>query len=86
MIMRTTLVLNDELVAEAKRKAADRQVSLSTIVNEALRSALLELPAETGKVVFAMPTYRPGKAAATDLSPGDMHQLLAAEEAAPYHQ
>lgn len=84
--MRTTLVINDELVAEAKREAADRQVSLSTIVNEALRSVLLERPAEAGQAPFAMPTYRPGNAATTDLSPGDMHQLLATEEAAPYRK
>lgn len=84
--MRTTLVLNDELVAEAKRKAADRRVSLSTIVNEALRNALQDPPAEAEKTPFSMPTYRPRKAAVTDLSPGDMNQLLAAEEAAPYHK
>lgn len=84
--MRTTLMLNDELVAEAKRKAADRQVSLSTIVNEALRGALLDRPTTDGGEAFAMPTYRPTKAADNDMTPEEMHQLMATEEAAPYRK
>ncbi len=35
--MRTTLVLDDALVREARRRAAERQSTLSDFVNDALR-------------------------------------------------
>jgi hypothetical protein len=38
--MRTTLVLEDRLFREAKRLAATRGVTLSEVVNDALRAAL----------------------------------------------
>jgi hypothetical protein len=38
--MRTTLVLDDGLLRQAKRRAAERDVTLSDVVNEALREAL----------------------------------------------
>jgi len=83
--MRTTLILNDELVAEAKRRAADRQLSLSAVVNEALRKGLQAAP-ESGKAAaFSLPTYRPGKAVVKDTTPTEMQEMLAAEERAPYH-
>ncbi len=84
MLVRTTLILNDELVAEAKRRAADRRLSLSAVVNEALRKALQPPPGADQAAAFSMPTYRPGSAVIQDTSPGDLHELLAAEERAPY--
>lgn len=39
--MRTTLDLNDRLLAEAKRVAASRGLSLKALVEEALRERLL---------------------------------------------
>jgi len=82
--MRTTLILNDELVAEAKRRAADRRTSLSAVVNEALRKALHATPESGDTVAFSIPTYRPRTASCVDTSPEELHELLAAEDSAPY--
>ena len=82
--MRTTLILNDELVAEAKRRAADRQTSLSAVVNDALRKALHSAPEIGDFGEFSIPTFRPRKASRLDTSPKEMHELAAAEECAPY--
>jgi hypothetical protein len=38
--MRTTLILDDRLVREAERRAADAGTTLSAAVNDALREAL----------------------------------------------
>lgn len=38
--MRTTLVLDDGLLTRAKQRAAERQMTVSDIVNEALRESL----------------------------------------------
>ena len=46
--MRTTLVLDDRLVKLAKIRAADQGVTLSEVVNQALRSALTEASAAPG--------------------------------------
>jgi hypothetical protein len=56
--MRTTLVLDDGLLRQAKRRAAERNVTVSDIVNEALREAFAR-PAPAARP-FAMITY--GKA------------------------
>ena len=42
--MRTTLVLDDQLIRQAKRRAAERNTTLSAVVNEALREALRDRP------------------------------------------
>ena len=82
--MRTTLVLNDELVAEAKRVAADRGMNLSAVVNEALSKALQPTPATGKNAAFSIPTFLPAAASPTDSLPTELHELLAAEERAPY--
>jgi hypothetical protein len=46
MRMRTTLILDDTLLKLARQRAAERDVSLSDILNEALR-AWLEQPQPT---------------------------------------
>ena len=76
--------MNDELVAEAKRQAADRRLSLSAVVNEALRKALETPPGAGRAAAFSIPTYRPGNAVIRDTSPEDLHELLGAQERAPY--
>lgn len=43
--MRTTLVLDDQLLRQAKRRAAERNTTLSAVVNDALRESLREQPA-----------------------------------------
>lgn len=83
--MRTTLIIQDQLLADAKKLAAERQSSVSEIVNEALRQALKRDPASKARPSFSMPTYRPPQATAPhDLSPAQLHELLVAEEIAPY--
>jgi len=46
LCMRTTLDINDRLLAETKRLAAKRGVSLKAIVEEALRERLLSRGSE----------------------------------------
>ena len=82
--MRTTLILNDELLDEARRQAAEGRVSLSAVINEALRRGLRSVPAEPGALAFSMPTFRPASGPQRDTSPEALHDLLAAEDAGPY--
>lgn len=42
--MRTTLVLDDALLRQARKRAAERGMTVSDIVNEALRGAFREPP------------------------------------------
>jgi len=37
--MRTTLIIDDEMLRQAKKRAADRKVTVSDVVNDALREA-----------------------------------------------
>ena len=51
--MRTTLVIEDDLFRQVKEQAARRGCTITSIVEEALRAALLEQPAQI--VVAALP-------------------------------
>ena len=53
--MRTTLILEDELVRQAKKRAADAGLTLSELVNIALRNSLAS--PETKAPRFEMITY-----------------------------
>jgi hypothetical protein len=53
--MRTTLVIDDELLRQVKRKAAERNATISDIVNDALRQCL-ERPV-SAVVPFSLVTY-----------------------------
>jgi hypothetical protein len=48
--MRTTLVLDDALLRQAKRRAAERNLTVSDVVNEALRDSF-------GRPVRAAPPF-----------------------------
>jgi hypothetical protein len=53
--MRTTLVLDDTLLRQAKRRAAERNLTVSDVVNEALRDSFgRPLPVAPP---FSMATY-----------------------------
>ena len=55
--MRTTMVIQDEIFASAKKLAAEKGSSLSALVNDALRR-LLKDPAPSPRVSpFRMPTF-----------------------------
>ena len=59
--MRTTLILDDALVRRAKRRAVERDLTLSDVVNAALREALREPPvvaAPFSMVTFGRPEPR----------------------------
>jgi hypothetical protein len=56
--MRTTLVLEDELVRRAKKRAADAGLTLSEVVNNALRESLAGPERKAPR--FEMITYGAG--------------------------
>ena len=58
--MRTTVILNEKIAVEAKRLAAERNTTLSEIVNEALRERLAHPPENNATHSFHMPVYRGG--------------------------
>jgi hypothetical protein len=82
--MRTTLIINDELLAEAKKRAADRKSNVSAIVNEALRMALKAEAVSAPESAFQMPTFRPGSFEGRDTAPLELDALLVAEAAKEY--
>ncbi|MGH2467308.1 MAG: hypothetical protein ACRDGL_06220, partial [Candidatus Limnocylindrales bacterium] len=56
--MRTTLVLEDALLRQARKRALQQQTTLSAVVNDALREALRPTPAESAPDrPFSMVTY-----------------------------
>lgn len=76
--MRTTLVIDDSLLRKAKQHAARVGLSLSGLVEQALREALRERKASSGP--FRMPTYgRPGGVVRHE--PADFTTALLQEEA-----
>jgi hypothetical protein len=54
--MRTTLRLDDALLAEAKRRAIERGTTLTAVIEEALRQALAPPRRRSARPV--VPTYR----------------------------
>ena len=54
--MRTTLVLDNQLFRQAKRRAAERNLTLSDVVNEALQESFKD-PARATASPFSMITY-----------------------------
>jgi hypothetical protein len=56
--MRTTLVIDDELLREAKKRAAALNLTVSEVVNHALRDALTEPSPVAG--AFSFPTFGGG--------------------------
>jgi len=54
--MRTTVTMDDDLLAAAKRRAADHGVSLSALVQDAVRAAL-STPAPFDEQPFELITF-----------------------------
>ena len=75
--MRTTLVLDDHLLRDAKRRAADRGITVSDLVNEALRAALRHTRASAPR--FQMITFGE-RAPSAHHEPSDFANALEAEE------
>jgi Xaa-Pro aminopeptidase len=77
--MRTTLVLDDDLVRQVKQRAAQRKLTVSEVVNEALRE-FLKRPAGAAPP-FSMVTY--GRSARTaHHEPSDFAAVLDNEDRA----
>ncbi len=83
--MRTTLMINDELLSEAKKLAAERQESISKVVNDALRLALSPQQAVDLDTDFQIPTFHPKTKTTIDTTPTELDVLLAAEDPSPYN-
>ncbi len=56
--MRTTLDLDDELLAKARSRASERGTTLTAIVEEALAAALAPTPARGKRFRLAWKTHR----------------------------
>lgn len=72
--MRTTLVLNDELAAAAKRLAAERRTSLSQVVNDALRREL-DPPSHPGPAPVIPVFGGSGGGRRSDTTPAELDAL-----------
>jgi len=59
--MRTTMIIDDDLIRQAKQRAAETGVSLSEIVNRALRDSLSRRVAADSLPVFRMVTFGRGQ-------------------------
>lgn len=73
IVMRTTLVLEQHLYREARKRAADRHSTLSEMVNEGLR-LLLSQPVKPRKKVRLVVVGDPSKPVA--LTPARVRALL----------
>jgi hypothetical protein len=71
--MRTTLVIDDHVVMEAKRQALEAGLSLSELTTMALREALRKRSHRTQPSPFSMPTY--GSGVKRDSSPSEIADL-----------
>ena len=71
--MRTTIVMDDLLFRELKKRAAEENRTLSDVTQEALRRGLLRRPAAPRSTRVRLPSFAMGKPA-VDLA--DRDQLL----------
>jgi hypothetical protein len=55
--MRTTIRLDDDLLAKAKRAAVERGTTLTAVIEDALRRALAPSPSAR-REPFSLPTFR----------------------------
>jgi hypothetical protein len=80
-LMKTTLDLPDELLIEAKKRAAEQRRPLRAIVEEGLRLVLRKRDARPSKKRVRLVTVKGGLPRKLDLSDREaMHKWLDAEE------
>lgn len=58
--MRTTVRLDDDLLKEAKVRAAEQGITLTQLIDESLRERLATRPRERKEKPFRLPTYGKG--------------------------
>jgi hypothetical protein len=56
--MRTTVRLDEHLLAEAKRQAAESGRTLTALLEEALREKLAKRPADQSRRRVSLPTFK----------------------------
>jgi hypothetical protein len=74
--MRTTLILNDQVAIAAKLLAAERRVSLSQVIDDALRKELAGTFGKANEKKFSMPVFGNSTQGPIDSSPADFDALL----------
>lgn len=74
--MRTTLILNDEIALASKKLAAERRVSFSQIVNDALRREIDGARHGQTHKPFSMPIFGLHAQSKVDTTPAEFDQLL----------
>ncbi len=76
--MRTTVIIEDELLRQAKRSAAERDMTLSDIINDALRTRLTRRIPDAAP--FQLVTYGGRSRNAARHEPADFAQALDQED------
>jgi hypothetical protein len=75
--MKTTLDIDDRLLARAKRQASAQGTTLRALVEEALRARLAPRPKESPPYRFAPPIVRGSRQPAADVADrGALYDLL----------
>ena len=58
--MRTTIRINDRLLAEAKKLAAERGTTLTAVIEDSLRAAISRHEPRVRRSKFRFPTFKGG--------------------------
>lgn len=74
-IMRTTVVINDELLLAAKQRARERGVPLGSVIDDALRRELAEQPRTPGPPI---PVFSGGNGLAPGIDPTSNRSMYSA--------
>ncbi len=77
--MRTTMVIDDDLFRKAKKRAAEMGVSVSDVVNRALREAFSERTPAVSLPPFRMVTFGRGQPR-VDHPPAELAQAMEDED------
>lgn len=73
--MKTTLDIDDRLLAEAKAQAAREQKSLTRLIEEGLTLRLRDKPPKAGKVKIDLPVFKGGGGLAPGIDPSSNKSL-----------
>lgn len=83
--MRTTLIIDDDVLVSIKKVAAEKGCSVSGVVSEALRSFVGSRDLRLKRRQFHMPTFD-GGGKLVDSLPGEFHAMHEGAELAPFQQ
>ncbi len=77
--MRTTMIIDDDLFRKAKKRAAETGISVSEVVNRALREAFSQTISAAKLPPFRMVTFGRGQSRVDHL-PADLARLVDDED------